>query len=567
VSPGGIGWGKTTFAYIAICYDLYMVSCLREPAKAYGLIPGTSLAFVNVSITEKMARRILFKGIFNLIKRSPYFRENFPYDPNLTNEIRFPRGIICYPVATTEQSLLGEGVFSAAFDEMNFYQVVERSKQMPEGGTYDQAQMLYNRLSRRLKSRMNQRGRMPGHLFMISSARYPNDFTERKAKEALDGDNSIFVRDYAVWETKPAETFMTETFKVEVGDQSRRSRVLTGNEDNVNEERVIDVPMDYKSEFELDTDAAVRDFAGIPVLAIRPFIVRREKITDMFKQGADVGAKHPFTKLDVTLQDEETDRLLPENLVYEEVELIGLGGKKVKEKRLFAKYGKRMVHVDLAKSQDACGFCCGLIVGQKEVPRGIGKDRHMELKPIIRIELGLRIVPPKGGEIVISKVRGLIYQLADLGCEFEVISYDSWGSDESIQTLNAETYNASTYSVDVDSTAYEELKQALYDDRLICYEIPMLRKELGSLEKNEKNGKIDHPSGPGGSKDLADAVAGVVHHCEEYFVNGAARWAGVEGISVGNSRFRAETLEEKRERLYDKINRGIPLSPEEIRLL
>ncbi len=33
--------------------------------------------------------------------------------------------------------------------------------------------------------------------------------------------------------------------KVEVGDQSRRSRVLTGNEDNVNEERVIDVPMDY----------------------------------------------------------------------------------------------------------------------------------------------------------------------------------------------------------------------------------------------------------------------------------------------------------------------------------
>ena len=103
-----------------------------------------------------------------------------------------------YPVATTEQSLLGEGVFSAAFDEMNFYSVVERSKQMPEGGVYDQAQMLYNRLSRRLKSRMNQRGRMPGHLFMISSSRYPNDFTERKAKEALDGDKSIFVRDYAV---------------------------------------------------------------------------------------------------------------------------------------------------------------------------------------------------------------------------------------------------------------------------------------------------------------------------------------------------------------------------------
>ena len=132
---GSIGWGKTTFAYVAICYDLYMVSCLRDPADAFGLIPGTTLAFVNISVTEKMARRILFKGIFNLIRQSPYFRENFAYDPNMTNEIRFPRGVIAYPVATTEQSLLGEGVFSAAFDEMNFYHVVERSKQMPEGGT------------------------------------------------------------------------------------------------------------------------------------------------------------------------------------------------------------------------------------------------------------------------------------------------------------------------------------------------------------------------------------------------------------------------------------------------
>ena len=64
---GGIGCGKTTFAYIAICYDIYLVSCLREPADAFGLIPGTSLAFVNVSITLQMARRIFFKGIFNLI--------------------------------------------------------------------------------------------------------------------------------------------------------------------------------------------------------------------------------------------------------------------------------------------------------------------------------------------------------------------------------------------------------------------------------------------------------------------------------------------------------------------
>jgi hypothetical protein len=560
VLAGGIGYGKTTFTYVAIAYDLYCVSCLRNPAHAFGLIPGTSLAFVNVSVNLLLAKRILFKGIANLFRQSPYFCQKFPFDRRIESELRFPKGVVAYPVATTEQSLLGEGVFSAAFDEINFYAVVERSKHMPEGGTYDQAQMLYNRISRRLKSRMNQRGRMPGHLYMMSSARYPNDFTERKKLDALSGDKSIFVRDYTAWETKPASSLMPTRFKVEVGDQAKRSRVLEGHEDNVNWERVIEVPDDYREEFERDPDAAVRDFAGIPVLAIRPFIVRREKIVDMFKAGVAVGAKHPFTKLEVNLHDDELERLIPENLVYEDVELMGVRGPE-KVKKLFAKFGRRFVHVDLAKTQDACGFACGLIVGEKEVTRGVGKDKHTELKPIIRIELCLRIVAPKNDEIPIAKVRGIIYQLADLGCEFEMISYDSWGSVESVQTLAAETFSADTYSVDKDSTAYEQLKVALYDDRIICYEIPVLRRELGSLEKNEKTGKIDHP--PSGSKDLSDALAGVIHHAEEYYVVGASRWKNVDGISVLSMGLEDDP-EERKERLWDKIRRGQPLTESEI---
>ncbi|MGA7623195.1 MAG: hypothetical protein WB630_13950 [Candidatus Acidiferrales bacterium] len=104
---------------------------------------------------------------------------------------------------------------------------------------------------------------------MISSARYPNNFTERKAMEAL-ADKSIFVRQYSAWETKPKNQFMTETFRVEVGDVTRRSRVLDDSEDGINPERVIEVPLDFKEQFDKDPDAAVRDFAGIPVLSIRP---------------------------------------------------------------------------------------------------------------------------------------------------------------------------------------------------------------------------------------------------------------------------------------------------------
>ena len=112
---GSIGWGKTTCAYIGIAYDLYKVSCMKSPQDAFGLLPGTNLAFINISVNLKQATKIMFGGLGNIIRNSPYFREKFPFNPSITTELRFPRGIFAYPVAATQQALLGEGVFSAAF--------------------------------------------------------------------------------------------------------------------------------------------------------------------------------------------------------------------------------------------------------------------------------------------------------------------------------------------------------------------------------------------------------------------------------------------------------------------
>lgn len=50
---GGIGWGKSRMAELGICYEIYRLSCLREPASVYGLMPGSTLGFLAVSVTEK----------------------------------------------------------------------------------------------------------------------------------------------------------------------------------------------------------------------------------------------------------------------------------------------------------------------------------------------------------------------------------------------------------------------------------------------------------------------------------------------------------------------------------
>jgi hypothetical protein len=75
----------------------------------------------------------------------------------------------------------------------------------------------------------------------------------------------------------------------------------------------MEVPMDFKDAFERDPDEAARDIGGVSTLSIRPFIGRRELITEMMLNGAKMGLKHPFTDFTATLQLEH-EHLLPEYL-------------------------------------------------------------------------------------------------------------------------------------------------------------------------------------------------------------------------------------------------------------
>ena len=519
---GGIGWGKTTFAEIGVLYECYLLSCLREPAKTYGLIPGSNLIFPCISVKKEQAERAFFAGIYNIAKRSKYFHDRFPYEKNLKSEMRFPKGLQCRPVATTEGSVLGEGVFGAVFDEINFWARVEHSRLNPEGGEYDEATVLYNRLSRRILSRMNERGRLPGHVWLISSAKFPDDFTERKKVEALSNPK-IFICDYKAWETRPKTRYIQQNFKVEVGDKTHHSRVLDGSETDVNLEKVIDVPMDFYEAFKKDPDACVRDFAGISLLAIRPFITRFDKVERMFQLGIEHGLKHPFTKLEVTLQ-EPTDKLIAENFHFMTQPILDERGRPKRDDfgrlltvlKLHA--GPYYGHSDLAKTIDKCGLAVTHVVGEKHVERALGDYRLPERRPVIRVDLVLRIMRPPHGEIQAPMVRALWYEMARVGLNFAMITYDQWGSHESIQILKSDGYNADNFSVDTTPDAYESLKSAIYDERLLCYPFPKLQEELLTLIFDEKHQKVDHR--PGGSKDIADALAAAVYHAETAFYGG-----------------------------------------------
>src|SRR6478735_239015 len=52
---GAIGIGKTTFASIALPYMAHWVLCLRNPQDYFELMPGSKIAFMQMSTSEKQA--------------------------------------------------------------------------------------------------------------------------------------------------------------------------------------------------------------------------------------------------------------------------------------------------------------------------------------------------------------------------------------------------------------------------------------------------------------------------------------------------------------------------------
>ena len=289
------------------------------------------------------------------------------------------------------------------------------------------------------------------------------------------------------------------------------------------EEESIDVPIEYKHDFEVDMEGALRDLAGKATVAIEPFIMRRDKIGEMF----DPNRRHPFSLYSTTLRD--GGYLLKDVLCEWQPEVVDPETKEVKPgywKPKVNPKAKRFIHIDPAISGDAAGLVMGhvshyelrhriRVVQVIDPLTGIKKltrEPFTENLPIIWIDLILQIMAPPGGEIILNDVRQLIYDLKQLRFIIGLITMDSYQSKDTQQTLKEKKYNVEELSVDANIEPYNRLKMALYESRVMAYYHDVLDRELKGLEKNKKKGKVDHRVK--GSKDVADGLAGVVYCCE-----------------------------------------------------
>ena len=478
VFTGGIGSGKTTAALYTNAYQLYLLSCMRNPHERFGLDPASEILIIFQNKTAALAKEVSYNRFKSMIDTSPYFLRFFMYRKRVTSRLVFPNRIEVVPVSGQESAAIGQNVMSGLIDELNYMEVVEQSRKSVDAGLYDQAIAIYNSISRRRKSRFMQRGKLPGVLCLVSSRRYPGQFTDRKEEEAKT-DPTIYIYDKRTWDIRP-DAYSGRTFKVFIGDMSRRPRILEAGEHHHMPPAVVrDIPEEHRSEFEADIINALREVAGVSTLASHPFFINQEKVSACFGLTASV------------LSDPEVDfaatktRILPSR--FRDLE------------------HPRWAHVDLGLTGDSAGVVCGYVKRFVQIVR----DRSVETLPEIHIDFTLRVSPPRGDEINFEKIRTLFYKLRDQGVQLRWVSFDSYQSRDSIQILRQKGFMTGLVSVDKDTRPYDVLKTALYDRRVLIPDHPRLLKELLQLERVPLKDKVDHPAT--GSKDVADALCGCVY--------------------------------------------------------
>lgn len=474
---GGIGIGKTTLASIALPYMVHWCLCLKDPQKFFGLLPGSRIAFMLMSTSEKQAKEVLFGDIFARINHSPWFKQH-PYDPKLTTQIHFPKDIWIVPGDSAETTFEGYNILGGIIDEMDSHKVTEKKDYAEDGYS-----TIYNRITSRFLNR--------GLIICIGQMKKSLGFAARKMKEFEQEGKAggSYVKKLAIWESLGWNRFLNPdgTRNSFWYDKKRKQFVPELALEILDKNDVIEIPNAYRKDFQNNPEKALRDHAGIPPIVGAAFISmvdRVEACRDLWHQRFGVAESPTLPNPAAPVFHNwfsATDTL------------------------------RRVMHVDIGLTSDALGMAMGHVRELKEVDG--------ELKPVVVFDCLIRIKALPGRQVQLSEMRQVIYYLRnELGFRIKKVTLDGFESTDTMQQLTKKRITATYLSIDKNILPYHDLREAIYEGR--C-EFPkyMTYVRHGDVQQVEiavtellqlietTNGKIDHPDG--GSKDVSDAMAGV----------------------------------------------------------
>lgn len=483
VFTGAIGIGKSTVAVVAAGYMLYMLMCLKEPHKFFGISATQgNIVFLFFNTTMTKAQKALLGNLHGHLLKSPWFMER-GHEVGDRYRTYVPNKKITFEVGSEEQHATSLDVFLFIFDEANDF--------LHQNSDFNQtdAMKILNAANQRIRSRFKSADRKTffGKSIILSSKQSELAFLEQYVQDRVNKNpDGIYIVDEPQWNILPL-SLSGETFNVAYGNKNAKSRIMAKDE-SITEARkqgykILRVPIEYKKDFDDNLNRALTEMGGVSVSYVDKYFSR-----EYVSAAVDNSRISPFSNdvLVVGLRDE---------IEYKDFFDV---------KKIPVEYTQEEIymHIDTSKSKDKTGISA---VSQSATnPEEI---HHL---------FTVYIQAPKNDQICFAKHERFIFWLYDvLNWNIKNVSSDGYNSDQIKQNMILHGIEADYVTADgPKNKTYPTLQRALYDGKLKMIYIPLLEKELVELDINNEKLSFDHPvqGSKDGSDSLACAVQNLINH-------------------------------------------------------
>lgn len=487
-----IGSGKSLSATASLLYEMHRLLCLKNPQRYYSVFPAR-IVFTLFSAAMGLASDVNWAYIENYIDTSPWFKKRvlLPKGNMLKSDRVFHLGKnIDIVLGSRELKALGKAVFGGLLDEANF-----------QAQPSSQAQRSYNAISRRMESRFLQEGgRIPGKLWLVSSSNYATDFLTSRIQEQAKTNlrRTFVVPEKPIWEIRQTR-YSGKTFRVFVGDDKRQPKILEEGDNHL--DKVYNVPVEYKDSFDRDLLTSIKDIIGrasvsnLDLIKYQPTLNLLMSIPHRFdREVIELEFADPEERLyDFVLEDYFRNPVYPSQV--------------------------RFIHLDLGLTKDTFGAaaCFGVDMDafagayQEHVGEWEKEKRVTHRIRNYFVDWAFCIKAKRNQEIPIYKIREFLIFIKALGYPIKIVTTDNFQSRQLRQELRLAGFESEWLSVDETRDPYLYLAQMIQEKRAHLPILDKLRVELLNLKDDGK--KVDHPTN--GSKDIADGVAGAVWTCSK----------------------------------------------------
>ena len=457
----GKGSGKDFTSTISCAYIVYMLLCLKDPARYYGKPTGDAIDIINIAINSTQANQVFFKGFVQRITRSPWFAGKYNAKANM---FVFDKGITVHSGHSEAESWEGYNVIVVILDEISGFELESTSG-------HAQAKTASN-IYKMYKASLTSRFPDFGKLILLSFPRFKNDYIQQKYDEAV-AEKEVIKREH--------------TFKVnpDLPDGSEGNEfTVSWDEDHIISYTFPKVFALKRPTWYVNPTRKIEDFAesfySTPEDALMRFACMPPDATDaFFRNRALIEKAFDDPNINVSREGRFEDNFVP----------------------IFGK--QYFVHVDLAQKHDHCAVALAHV--EKWVTMKIG-DKFKQAAPLIVVDAVRYWTPTASKSVDFVEVKDYIISLQTRGFNLKIVTFDRWNSHDMMQQLGA--HGIKTELLSVAKKHYEDMSLCLSEERIHGPHIQLLIDEL--LQLRIIKDKVDHPRK--GSKDLSDAVCGAIYN-------------------------------------------------------